>query len=86
VWAGIQRAQQIGFSPIKINVVAMRGINDDEIIAFGRLSLDHPFHIRFIEYMPIGNSRTHSPDQILTPEIQEPVATVGKLTPVERTE
>jgi cyclic pyranopterin phosphate synthase len=82
VWAGIQRAQQIGFTPIKINVVAMRGINDDEIIAFGRLSLDHPFHVRFIEYMPIGNSRTHSQDQILTPEIQNLVATVGKLTPV----
>jgi cyclic pyranopterin phosphate synthase len=58
VWAGIQLAHEIGFAPIKINVVAMRGVNDDEIIDFGRLSLDHPFHIRFIEYMPIGNSRT----------------------------
>ena len=82
VWAGIQRAQEIGFAPIKINVVAMRGINDDEIIAFSRLSLDHPFHVRFIEYMPIGNSRTRARDQILTPEIQNLVATVGELTPV----
>jgi GTP 3',8-cyclase len=82
VWEGIQRAREIGFTPIKINVVAMRGINDDEIMAFGRLSLDHPFHVRFIEYMPIGNSRTSSRDQILTPEIQKMIATIGELTPV----
>jgi cyclic pyranopterin phosphate synthase len=82
VWTGIQRAQEIGFTPIKINVVAMRGINDDELIAFARLSLKHPFHVRFIEYMPIGTSRTRSRDQILTPEIQAMIATMGKLTPV----
>ncbi len=82
VWTGIQRAREIGFGPIKINVVAMRGINDDEIVNFGRLSLNHPFHIRFIEYMPIGNSRTHSRDQTLTPEIREKIATIGDLIPV----
>lgn len=82
VWAGIERARAIGFNPIKINVVAMRGINDDEILAFGRLSLDYPFHIRFIEYMPIGNSRTRMQDQILTPEIQARVAALGPLIAV----
>ncbi|MEE4113334.1 MAG: GTP 3',8-cyclase MoaA [Desulfobacteraceae bacterium] len=83
VWSGIQRAREIGFTPIKINVVAMRGINDDEITAFGRLALDYPFHVRFIEYMPIGSSRASSRDQILTPEIQERIATIGALTPVD---
>jgi GTP 3',8-cyclase len=83
VWAGIERAHEIGFSPIKINVVAMRGINDDEILDLGRLSIDHPFHIRFIEYMPIGNSRTSSRDQLLTPEIQEKISRLGDLIPVE---
>jgi cyclic pyranopterin phosphate synthase len=83
VWAGIDRALEVGFTPIKINVVAMRGINDDEILDFGRLSLDHPFHIRFIEYMPIGTSRTRSRDQILTPEIMEIIATIGELIPVD---
>jgi len=82
VWSGIQRAREIGFTPIKINVVAMRGVNDDEITAFGKLSLDHPFHVRFIEYMPIGNSRASSQDQILTPEIKTMIATIGALTPV----
>ncbi|WP_319526405.1 GTP 3',8-cyclase MoaA [uncultured Desulfosarcina sp.] len=83
VWAGIERAHEIGFSPIKINVVAMRGINDDEILDLGRLSIDHPFHIRFIEYMPIGNSRTSSRDQLLTPEIRQKISRLGDLIPVE---
>jgi cyclic pyranopterin phosphate synthase len=84
VWAGIEQARKIGFAPIKINVVAMRGINDNEIVDFGRLSLDHPFHIRFIEYMPIGNSRTSSQDQILTPEIKDIIGSIGKLYPIDR--
>ncbi|MGA6924962.1 MAG: GTP 3',8-cyclase MoaA [Desulfosarcina sp.] len=83
VWAGIQLASELGFSPIKINVVAMRGINDDEIVDFGRLSLERPFHVRFIEYMPIGNSRTRCKDQMLTPQIQERIATIGRLIPVD---
>jgi cyclic pyranopterin phosphate synthase len=82
VWAGIQSALDIGFSPIKINVVAMRGINDDEIIHFGELSRAYPFHIRFIEYMPIGNSRATEREQILTPEIQSRIASLGTLTPI----
>jgi GTP 3',8-cyclase len=84
VWTGIEKARQIGFNPIKINVVAMRGINDDEILDFGKLSIDYPFHIRFIEYMPIGNSRARSQDQILTPEIKAAIGRLGELIPVNR--
>ncbi len=84
VWRGIRCAEKLGFDPIKINVVAMRGINDDEFVDFGRLSLSTPFHIRFIEYMPIGSSRNRFSDQILTPEIQEKLETIGPLTAVER--
>jgi GTP 3',8-cyclase len=84
VWAGIEKARQIGFNPIKINVVAMRGINADEILDFGKLSIGHPFHVRFIEYMPIGNSRARSRDQILTPEIQAEIGKLGELIPVDR--
>lgn len=82
VWEGIQRAGEIGFAPIKINVVAMRGVNDNEIVDFGKLALKYPWHIRFIEYMPIGNSRAKSRDQLLVPEIKETIATIGKLIPV----
>jgi cyclic pyranopterin phosphate synthase len=52
VLAGIKRAEQIGMQPIKINTVVMRGINDDEIKDLARLTLDKPYHVRFIELMP----------------------------------
>ncbi len=84
VWSGIEKAVEVGFNPIKINVVALRGVNEDEIINFGRMSIDYPFHIRFIEYMPIGNSRTHMSDHILTPEIKKRLSVLGKLVQVER--
>jgi cyclic pyranopterin phosphate synthase len=43
--------------PIKLNMVVMRGINDDEIEAMARLTIDHPWHVRFIELMPVGDLR-----------------------------
>ena len=56
VLAGIRRAEQIGMQPIKINTVVMRGINDDEIEDLARLTLDKPYHVRFIELMPTDSS------------------------------
>lgn len=53
VWDGIKAAEEAGFSPIKLNAVVLRGINDDEIEDLGRLTLQHPFHVRFIEFMPM---------------------------------
>ena len=47
-------AQDAGLAPIKLNVVVMRGINDDEVLDFARLTLDRPWHVRFIELMPVG--------------------------------
>ena len=55
VLRGITAVRKAGFNPIKINVVAMRGVNDDEIVDFARLTLDRPVHIRFIEFMPVDN-------------------------------
>src|SRR5688500_8609036 len=52
--ASAEAAQAAGLGPIKINVVVMRGVNDDEIEDFARLTLDHPWHVRFIELMPVG--------------------------------
>ena len=57
VWQGIEMARNMGFYPIKLNVVALNGINDDELKDMALLSYDNPFHIRFIEYMPIGESQ-----------------------------
>ena len=47
-------AEKAGLDPVKLNVVVMRGINDDEIADFARLTLEHPWHVRFIELMPVG--------------------------------
>lgn len=57
VWRGIEKALEVGFAPIKINVVVIKGVNDDEVVDFARLTHTYPFHIRFIEYMPIGVNR-----------------------------
>jgi GTP 3',8-cyclase len=55
VWDGIQQAHQVGFSPLKLNVVVIPGVNDHEVLDLAALSLDREWHIRFIEFMPIGN-------------------------------
>jgi cyclic pyranopterin phosphate synthase len=55
VFAGIDTALQIGFSPVKINAVVVRSLHQD-LLEFARLSIDRPLHVRFIEYMPVGES------------------------------
>ncbi len=52
--ASAQAASNAGLDPIKLNVVVMRGINDDEVADFAKLTLQHPWHVRFIELMPVG--------------------------------
>ncbi len=56
IWAGILKAQEVGFYPIKINVVVIRGVNDEEILSLAELTFEYPWEIRFIEFMPVGNS------------------------------
>jgi len=83
IWEGIELAQQLGFDPIKINVVPLKGVNDDELIHIARLSFTHPFHIRFIEYMPIGKSGLVE-RHLLAPEIKERIQALGKLILVDK--
>lgn len=61
VWEGIQLAHKLNFHPIKINMVVLKGINDDEVADFARLSVRYPFHVRFIEYMPSGLLHRNEP-------------------------
>jgi cyclic pyranopterin phosphate synthase len=86
VWEGIRAAEALGFNPIKLNVVALSGVNDDELVELARLSLRFPFHVRFIEFMPIGQSRIGARPPLLVPEIQERIRVLGTLVPVPRTE
>ncbi len=55
VWAGIQAVHRVGFSPLKLNVVVIPGVNDHEVLDLAALTLDRRWHVRFIEFMPIGN-------------------------------
>lgn len=55
LWRGLEAAEAAGLQPIKLNAVAMKGVNDDELLDIARLSQDHPWQIRFIELMPVNN-------------------------------
>ena len=56
VWQGIIAAHAVGFDPLKLNVVVIPGVNDHEILDLAALSIERQWHIRFIEFMPIGNT------------------------------
>jgi cyclic pyranopterin phosphate synthase len=80
VWGGIEEALRVGLSPIKINMVAIQGLNDDEIESFARLTLQLPLTVRYIEYMPSGNGEDWKQADILTiPQIQSRLENVGQL-------
>ena len=75
-------AQQVGLGPIKINVVVMRGINDDEIEDFARLTLEHPWHVRFIELMPVGEMSGLTWEHVVpSDEVLSRIASLGALAP-----
>ena len=56
VLTGIREALAAGFAPLKMNIVLMRGVNSDEVADFIALTKDQPIHVRFIEYMPLGEA------------------------------
>lgn len=66
VWKGIETAETLEIYPIKINVVLIRGINDDEILNFAHLARERSLIIRFIEFMPIGADDGWSNDKVVT--------------------
>jgi len=80
VWAGILRADEVGHFPIKINVVAMKGVNDDEVEALAGLTRNYPFHVRFIEFMPFRPDAFH--ERFLSSDaILDRLQAVGPLQP-----
>lgn len=81
---GIVAAEQAGLHPVKINMVPMRGINDDEIEDFAKLTLKGPSHVRFIEFMPIGNTEFWNEGKYLSSEeIKDRVELMAPLIPVK---
>jgi cyclic pyranopterin phosphate synthase len=66
VLAGIRAAREIGLGPVKVNCVLMRGFNEDQIIPFGMFAREENVVVRFIEFMPLEEGRTWSPEIVVT--------------------
>lgn len=82
VWKGIGTAGRMGFE-VKLNVVAMKGVNDDEFVDFARLALESQYQVRFIEFMPLGDHSTWSKaTYISSAELKEQIGALGTLLPL----
>lgn len=80
---GLRAAEESGFHPLKINVVLMKGQNDDEIEAFAEITRERPWHVRFIEVMPTGSNLGLSADGFVScAEAIRKVRAIGPLEPV----
>ena len=65
---GIAAARRVGFDPVKINAVALRGITESQIVAFGRMARETGLQVRFIEYMPLDASNAWERERVLFAE------------------
>jgi GTP 3',8-cyclase len=82
--AAAAAAEDAGLAPIKLNVVVMRGINDDEVADFARLTLAHPWHVRFIELMPVGEMRELTWEHVVpAAEILSSLGEIAELLPTD---
>ncbi len=80
---GLEEAERIGLTPVKINMVVIKGFNDDEITEFALMSKTKPYHIRFIEYMPFNTTEGWQRDKCVTAkELKEMIERVEPLEPV----
>ncbi len=66
VWEGILAAEEAGLAPIKLNAVVVRGYNEDDVADLARLTVDHPWQIRFIEMMPFAGVTDVQTQQVIT--------------------
>lgn len=78
---GIEAAEEAGFDPIKINTVMMRGLNDGEFGDFARITLERPWHVRFIELMPVGENLHLTERFISADEMLGRIEEFGELAP-----
>lgn len=81
---GISEAESVGLNPVKINMVPIRGFNDDEIEDFAKMTLKGPAQVRFIEFMPIGATEFWNEGKYLSSEeIKTRVELIAPLMPVK---
>jgi cyclic pyranopterin phosphate synthase len=85
VLEGIRAAVAVGFDPVKVNVVVVRGVNDDEIVDFARFGRDEGVTVRFIEFMPLDADQRWSKGQVVpSAEIAAAIDAVFPTEPVQR--
>jgi GTP 3',8-cyclase len=80
VLAGIRAARRVGLGPVKVNCVLMRGFNEDQIIPFGMFAREEDVIVRFIEFMPLEEGRTWSPETVVT--LDEILARMAEYRPL----
>ncbi|HEX6559379.1 MAG TPA: GTP 3',8-cyclase MoaA [Longimicrobiales bacterium] len=84
IFAGLAAAETAGFAPLKINAVIMRGRNDDELEEFARATVERPWHVRFIELMPVADNLALSLDEYVSAvEMLQRLSRMGDLAPAD---
>lgn len=84
IWSGIEEIERLGLTPMKLNIVLIRGVNDGEILKFADLARTRPFIVRFIEFMPIGKDDGWAVEKVVpTQEVLERIRRRYPLTPLE---
>lgn len=82
---GIRAALDEPRIQVKLNVVLLGGINEEEIVDFARLTLEHPLAVRFIEYMPVGRNTPFQPERFLAAEqVLERISALGAVEPLPK--
>jgi GTP 3',8-cyclase len=79
VLEGIETARRVGLEPVKINMVVMGGVNDDEILDFARKTIVDGWNVRFIELMPYGGQGGKTPEGIPAKDIKKRLDPLGKM-------
>lgn len=82
VLAGLKRAVALGFHPVKVNCVVLKGVNDDELLNLALLATEHPFQMRFIELMPTGSRREWQRHFLPMAEVRRRLAVLGEFVEV----
>ncbi len=86
VWEGLEKSLEVGFNPVKINCVIIRGFNDEECESLARLTYELPIEVRFIEFMPVGDNPFWGIDRVVPiVEIMEGIKKLGPLIPAGKT-
>jgi len=78
---GIEVAGTVGLTPVKINVVVMAGVNDDELPDFAAKTVGDGWHVRFIEHMPVNGDDSKSISLVSVSDMRKRIESLGKLEP-----